>query len=84
MSHNRAVYFRSLVRTTFLFTARFLIGNEKAIAVHTFCVLVLRWSAPKIFSKLVILMIWIFIALVIAIPYSHNKLLYGDVGYCKS
>jgi len=84
MSHNRAVYFRSLVRTTFLFAARFLIGNKKAIAVHTFCVLVLRWSAPKIFSKLVILMIWIFIALVIAIPYSQNKLLYGDVGYCKS
>ena len=84
MPHNRALYFRSLVRTTFPPTPRFLIGSEHAIAVHTFCVLVLRWSAPKIFSKLVILVIWIFIALIITIPYSNNKLLYGDVDYCKS
>jgi len=55
--------------------------SSLAIAVHTFCVLVLRWTAPKFFSKLVVLMIWIFIALVIAIPYSNNKLLYGDAGY---
>lgn len=61
-----------------------LIENKQAIAVYTFCVLVLRWSAPKIISKVVVLTIWIFIALIIAIPYHINKPFYGNAGYCKS
>ena len=63
----------------------FFIGNEQAIAVHAFCVLVLRWRAPKYISKLVVLIIWIFITLVIVIPYSihRNQRFYGDAGgYC--
>ncbi|KIM45490.1 hypothetical protein M413DRAFT_24685 [Hebeloma cylindrosporum] len=54
-----------------------------AIAVHTFCVLVLRWSAPNYISKLVVLMIWIFTALVIGIPnIIHMKVqYYGNTGY---
>jgi len=62
-----------------------LIRNGQAIAVHTFCVLVLRWSAPKYISILVVLIIWIFITLVIVIPYSihRNQRFYGNVVYCK-
>lgn len=65
----------------------FLIGNEQAIAVHTFCVLVLRWKGPDYVSKLVVLTIWGFTALVIAIPYSvhrNERRYYGEAGYCKS
>ena len=63
----------------------FLIGNEQAIAVHTFCVLVLRWRGPEYISKFVVLMIWAFTALVIAIPYSfyRHERYYGEAGYCK-
>ena len=61
--------------------------NEKAIAVQTFCVLVLRWSIPNYISKLVVFVIWIFITLIIVIPFkvtAHmNERLYGSVGYCK-
>jgi len=39
-----------------------------AIAVYTFCVLILRWRVQSYVSKLVVLVIWIFIALLIAIP----------------
>jgi len=62
------------------------ICHEQAIAVHTFCVLVLRWRAPKFISKLVVLMIWIFAALVIGIPniIHMNERYYGNTGYCKS
>jgi len=54
-----------------------------AIAVHTFCVLVLRWRAPKYISKLVVAAIWAFTALVVGIPYhSHRKERYfGEAGY---
>jgi hypothetical protein len=64
----------------------FLIRNEQAIAVHTFCVLVLRWRAPKYISKLVVLSIWGFTALVVGVPYSfhRNEWFYGEAGYCKS
>ena len=63
----------------------FLIGNEQAIAVHTFCVLILRWRGPEYISKLVVLMIWCFTALVIAIPYCfhQNERYYRETGYCK-
>ena len=63
----------------------FLIGAEQAIAVYTLCVLVLRWSIPRYISKLVVLMIWIFIALAIGILLIVHKdqRLYGNVGYCK-
>jgi len=62
-----------------------LTGNGQAIAAHTFCVLVLRWSAPKYISRLVVLIIWIFIALVIVIPYSihRNQRFYGNAGHCN-
>jgi len=64
----------------------FLIGNEQAIAMHTFCVLILRWRGPEYISKVVVLMIWGFTALVIAIPYCfhRNEKYYGDAGFCKS
>ena len=62
-----------------------LIGIEQAIAVYTFCVLVLRWNIPRYISKFAVLMIWIFIALVIGIPHivHKNQRIYGNVGYCK-
>ena len=53
------------------FIVIFLISRKyhgQAIAVQTFCVLVLRWRAPNYISKLVVLMIWIFTTLVIGIP----------------
>jgi beta-lactamase regulating signal transducer with metallopeptidase domain len=64
----------------------FLIGNEQAIAVYTFCVLVLRWSIRKYISKLAVLTIWIVITLAVVIPYivHKNERIYGNVGYCKS
>ena len=64
----------------------FLMGNGQAIAVHTFSVLVLRWRGPEYISKLAVLMIWGFTALVVAIPYSFhkNERYYGEAGYCKS
>ena len=64
----------------------FLMGNGQAIAVHTFCVLVFRWSAPEYISKLVVLLIWGFTALVVAIPYRFHRheRYYGEAGYCKS
>jgi len=48
-------------------------------------VLVLRWTIPRYISKLVVLIIWIFIALVIVIPYIPVKKekIYGNVGYCE-
>ena len=57
----------------------------QAIAVHTFCVLVLHWSTPNYISKLVVLIIWIFTTLVIGIPniINMNKQYYGNMGYCK-
>jgi vacuolar-type H+-ATPase subunit I/STV1 len=60
--------------------------DGQAIAVYTFCVLVLRWSIPRYISKVVVLMVWIFITLVVIVPYVvHMKeRFYGNVGYCKS
>jgi len=57
--------------------------SSLAIAVYTFCVLVLRWSIPRYISKLVVLIIWIFITLIVVIPYfTHMKeRFYGNVGY---
>jgi len=57
--------------------------SSLAIAVHTFSVLILRWSAPKLTSKLVVLMIWIFAALVIGIANIVHKRerYYGNTGY---
>ena len=54
--------------------------------MHTFCVLVVDRSGPEYISKLVVLMIWGFTALVIAIPYSFHRheQYYGDGRYCKS
>jgi len=65
---------------------KFLIGNEQAIAAHTFCVLVLRWRGPEYISKVVVLMIWGFTALVVGVPYHfhRNERYYGEAGYCKS
>ena len=67
--------------------SRFSYGTYiQAIAVYTFCVLVLRWNIPRYISMLVLLMIWAVIALVIVISYIvHMKEgIYGSVGYCKS
>jgi len=57
--------------------------SSLAIAVYTFCVLVLRWNVTRYISKLVVVVIWIFIALVIVIPYIpyRKKKIYGNVGY---
>jgi len=57
--------------------------SSLAIAVYTFCVLVLRWSIPRYISKLVVLIIWIFITLIVVIPYvPHMKeQFYGNAGY---
>ncbi|KIM46622.1 hypothetical protein M413DRAFT_23015 [Hebeloma cylindrosporum] len=59
--------------------------SSLAIAVYTFCVLVFRWNIPRYISKLVILMIWVAIALIVAIPYivhmKERERIYGDVGY---
>ncbi|PPQ92973.1 hypothetical protein CVT25_000174 [Psilocybe cyanescens] len=54
-----------------------------AIGVHTFSILVLRWRAPKHISKLLVVGIWIFAALVIGIPNAihRNTKYYGDTGY---
>jgi hypothetical protein len=48
-------------------------------------VLLLRWSVPRYISKLVVLVVWIFIAFVVGIPYvTHMKEpFYGNAGYCK-
>ena len=83
--HNGGFYCRSLVRITLLYWLVFL-WNIQAIAVYTFCVLVLRWNIPRYISMLVILMIWVVTALIIVIPYIvHMKEgIYGNVGYCKS
>ena len=64
----------------------FLIGSDQAIAVHTFCVLIPGWRVPEYISKVVVVMIWCFTALVIAIPYyfHRNERYYGEAGYCKS
>jgi len=86
VSHDQNFYCRSLVRVTITYLSLiFLIGNEQAIA-HTFCVLILHWRGPEYISKLVVLMIWGFTALVIAIPYRlhRNERYYGEAGYCKS
>jgi hypothetical protein len=57
--------------------------SSLAIAVYTFCVLILRWRIQSYVSKLVVLVIWIFIALLIAISsIIHMKeRIYGSVGY---
>jgi len=57
--------------------------SSLAIAVYTFCVLVLRWSVSRYISKLVVLIIWIVMSLVIVIPYIcyMKEGIYGDVGY---
>ncbi|TFK21879.1 hypothetical protein FA15DRAFT_672092 [Coprinopsis marcescibilis] len=54
-----------------------------AIAVQTFSVLILRWRAPRRISKLLVLGVWIFTALVVSIPYAvhRNKPYYGITGY---
>jgi len=57
--------------------------SSLAISVYTFCVLVLRWSIPRYISKLVVLLIWIFIALAIGILHIvyKDQRFYGNVGY---
>jgi len=84
--HSWGFYCRSLVCASSLPILVFLIRNGQAISVYTFCVLVFRWSIPRYISKLVVLMIWVFITLIIVIPYSiHMKEgYYGNVKYCKS
>ena len=46
------------------------IVDKQAIAVHTF---VLRWRGPEYILKLVVLMIWGFTALLIAVTYSFHR-----------
>lgn len=60
--------------------------STKAIAVHTFIILVLRQKIKKKTSKYVVLSIWIFIALVIGIPNAahRNKQYYGVNGFCTN
>ncbi|TFK38107.1 hypothetical protein BDQ12DRAFT_683986 [Crucibulum laeve] len=53
-----------------------------AIAFQTFSVLVFRWQAPPIVSKIVIGAIWLFIILVITIgAATHKNNYYGDTDY---
>jgi hypothetical protein len=71
------------------FIIHFLISRkhrEQAIAVHTFLVLVRRWSTPTNYiSKRVVLTIWLFAAFDIGISnIVHRKeKYYGNTGYCK-
>jgi len=57
--------------------------SSLAISVYTFCVLVLRWSIPRYISKLVVILIWIFIILTIGILHIVHKdrRIYGYVLY---
>jgi len=66
-----------------IFGANGVAFSSVAIAVHTFCVLVLRWSTSKFISKLIVLVIWISITLITTIPFiAHvNERFYGSVGY---
>ncbi|KDR67559.1 hypothetical protein GALMADRAFT_79777 [Galerina marginata CBS 339.88] len=54
-----------------------------AIAVHTFSVLVLRWKAPPYLSKITVVGVWVFTALVIGIANAihRNESYYGNTGY---
>ncbi|KAF6763307.1 hypothetical protein DFP72DRAFT_986958 [Ephemerocybe angulata] len=53
------------------------------IGIHTFGVLVLQWKVPRHASKLAVVFIWVFIALVVGIPNAvHRKeVYYGPTGY---
>ncbi|KAF8971222.1 hypothetical protein BDZ97DRAFT_1914223 [Flammula alnicola] len=54
-----------------------------AIALHTFSVLVLRWRAPRHATRIMIVGVWMFAALVIGIPnavHRHQRY-YGEIGY---
>lgn len=88
---SRVFYYRSWVRARHLSTYSFFpyLGNhnEQILAVHIFCVLVLRRSVPKHISKLVDFMsLWFFTALPIGIHsvIRMKELYYGNAGYCKS
>ncbi|KAF9479020.1 hypothetical protein BDN70DRAFT_895235 [Pholiota conissans] len=54
-----------------------------AISVHTFSVLVLRWNAPRYVTRIMVIGVWVFAAIVIGTPnivHAHKRY-YGDTGY---
>lgn len=57
--------------------------SSLCIGIHTFGVLVLQWKVPRHASKLAVVFIWVFIALVVGIPNAvHRKeVYYGPTGY---
>ena len=63
-----------------------MISPTKAIAIHTFVILVLRKGIKKHTSKYVVLSIWIFTALVMGVPYAvhRNEQYYGKNGFCTN
>ncbi|KAF6751625.1 hypothetical protein DFP72DRAFT_906698 [Ephemerocybe angulata] len=51
--------------------------SSLCIALHTFGVLVLQWRVPRHDSKLAVVFVWVFIALVLGIPNAvHRKEVY--------
>lgn len=56
----------------------------QAIAIHTFLVLVFRWSSPPFTAQITIAIIWTFIALVVGTSFAVHKgeTYYGNTGYC--
>ncbi|KAF9523495.1 hypothetical protein CPB83DRAFT_862794 [Crepidotus variabilis] len=47
--------------------------SSLCIALHTFAVLVLRWMPPRHASKMAVIFIWTFAAVVIGIPHAVHK-----------
>jgi hypothetical protein len=63
-----------------------MLPPTKAIAIHTFVILVLRQRIGKHTSKYVVLSIWICTALVTGVPYAvhRNEQYYGRNGFCTN
>ncbi|KAF5385417.1 hypothetical protein D9757_005381 [Collybiopsis confluens] len=59
------------------------IYTPKMIALHTFCVLVLRWNAPTRMAPFPLALIWTFIALIVGVSYATHKSrdFYGNTQY---
>jgi hypothetical protein len=46
---------------------------SKAIGIHTFCVIVFRWDAPRRIAILVSSLIWLFVILIVFVPLAIHK-----------
>jgi hypothetical protein len=78
------LYFRTLVSTDHC-EARFgcfLNIPIQAIAIHTLLVLVFRLRTHARTARLVVGLIWLFIALIVGISTGTHKGYYGNTGYC--